>query len=272
MAKVLIVGLGDIGQRLARVLLAAGHEVTGLRRSEGAPAGVTLIRADVSAKLPELPAFDYVYYILTPSQPGDEGYRLAYVEGLRHVLGAMAGHPPVRLFFVSSTGVYAQDQGEWVDETSPAEPESATGRRLLEAEALAAGAAFPATVVRFAGIYGPDRERLIRWVESGKPVQSEPPAWTNRIHSDDCAGFLAHLLQKDINGSEIERLYIGVDDCPVPQHEVLDGLAAARGLAPVPHEIRPGAGQNKRLSNRRLKESGYVLRLPSWVDGYKNTK
>lgn len=272
MASVLIAGLGDIGQRLAVLLQRGGHEVHGIRRGEVAPAGVHLIRADLLGDLPPLPPVQYVYYILTPADSTDEGYRLAYVEGLKRLLGRLDRSCLRRLFFVSSTGVYAQDSGEWVDETSPARPEGFSGRRLREAEDVAWHSGIAATVVRFAGIYGPGRNRLWRWVESGKPVQADPPAWTNRIHSDDCAELLAFLLEKDVSGAEIADLYIGVDDHPVPQAEVLDGLAAIRGLPPVPHESRPGSGSNKRLSNARIKALGFGFRYSSWVDGYQDTK
>lgn len=282
MAKILIVGLGDIGTRLAAALLAenagheaahaAGHEVWGLRRSAVAVPGVRLIQADVTRPetLGALPrGVDYVYVILTPGESSDEAYRRTYVEGVTQLLTNLDSSCLKRLFFVSSTSVYGQDGGEWVDESSPAEAGGFSGQRLREAENLIRNQKFASTVVRFAGIYGPGRLRLLRWVETGRPVQAQPPAWTNRVHIVDCVRFLAFLLARDVQNLPVEGMYVVADDMPVPQHEVLDWLAAELGLPPVPREGAPGTSQNKRLSNALSKKSGFVYIHPDFRSGYR---
>lgn len=270
MAKILIVGCGDVGGRVALALAAAGHEVHGLRRSAFTLPGVHPLCGDVAdpASLRFPAGLDHVFIILSPGEAGEDAYRRVYLEGTRNVLAALAGQHIRRLFLVSSTSVYAQEDGSLVDEDSPAAGTSASARVLLDMEAEVLRSGWPATVVRFAGIYGPGRLRLLRWVESGRPVQAEPPQWTNRIHLEDCAGLLVFLFEQAIAGTILASVYIGVDDCPAPQHEVLDWLADVQGLPRVAREFRPGAGSNKRLVNRRISALGYRLRFPGYRDGY----
>lgn len=270
MAKVLIVGCGDVGGRLALELAAAGHEVHGLRRSAFALPGVNALAGDVTAPgtlcFPQ--GLDYVFILLAPGESGEAAYRRVYYDGTRHVLAALAGQSLRRLFWISSSSVYGQDDGSVVDEASPTVPGSATARVLLESEDVARASGWPATVVRLSGIYGSGRLRLVNWVESGRPVQEEPPAWTNRIHAADAAGLLSFLLARDLEGVALADTYLGSDNEPAPQHEVLDWLADRLQRPRVPHESRPGAGQNKRLSNRRLRALGYSLRYPEYRVGY----
>lgn len=270
MAKILIVGCGDVGSRLASLLAEQGHEVYGLRRSKLDIPGVQALTADVT-KADSLifpVGLDYVFVILAPGEYGEESYRRVYLEGTRNVLDRLQGQNPRRIFWVSSSGVYGQESGEWVDESSPADPAGPTSRVLRETEKLFDAVPWPATIVRFAGIYGPGRLRLLDWVRQGKPVQAEPPAWTNRIHVDDCAGILAFLFVRDLAGTNLASVYIGTDDHPAPQHEVLDWMAGRMGLPCVAHESRPGAGSNKRLSNQRISALGYVFRFPDYQSGY----
>lgn len=270
MAKVLIVGCGDVGGRLAVQLAAAGHEVHGLRRHPFALPGVQALAGDVTdpATLRFPDGLDYVFVLLAPGESGEAAYRRVYYDGTRHVLAALAGQSLRRLFWISSSGVYGQDDGSWVDEDSPAVPASATSRVLLDSEQLARGGAWPATVVRLSGIYGSGRLRLVNWVRTARPVQSAPVSWTNRIHAADAAGLLAFLLGRDLAGVALADTYLGTDSAPAPQHEVLDWLADRLSLPRVPHETRPGAGSNKRLRNARLLALGYTLRFPDFRTGY----
>lgn len=270
MAKVLIVGCGDVGSRLACLLAAAGHEVHGLRRSSLEIPGVEWLPGDVTRPETLLPplGLDYVFVLLAPGEPGEAAYRRVYFEGTRHMLAALQGQALRRLFWVSSSSVYEQDDGSWVDENSPAEPTAPTARLLRESERLLESLPWPATVVRFSGIYGPGRLRLLNRVREGRPVQADPPAWTNRIHVDDGAGLLAFLLAEDLAGTPLDALYLATDNQPAPQHEVLDWLADRMGRPRLPRESRPGGG-NKRLSNRRVNLLGYRWQFPDYRAGYE---
>ena len=141
-------------------------------------AGLLPVAADLAdpaaAALPA--AVDAVVYAAAADESSDEAYRRAYVDGQRklHAALAAAGASPARWLFVSSTGVHAQADGETVDEESPAEPDRFSGRRLLEGERFAATAASVAVSVRFGGIYGPGRNRLVETVRRGGACRERP--------------------------------------------------------------------------------------------------
>ena len=264
MRQLLIAGCGDLGQRLALRLAGQDWEVTGLRRQ---PARLDPAIKPVAADLLD-PAtlravagdWDAIIYPATPGERSPEAYRAAYVTGLTHLLASARA---ARLIFVSSTAVYGQDNGEWVDEHSPTEPASFSGQVLLEAEAITAR--HDGQVVRFAGIYGPGREYLIRSVRSGQArCRQHPPQWTNRIHADDCAGVLQHLLELE----QIEGIYCGSDSRPAPRCEVLNWLATELGL-PAPSSAAGDEGQGKRVSNQRLIASGFQFQYPDYLSGYR---
>ena len=274
MAKVLIAGCGDVGTALGERLVAAGHTVWGLRRRvESLPAGILPIQADLElpralAALPK--GLEIVFYAAAGSAFSEEGYRKTYVEGLRNLLEALkAGTQPVsRLIFVSSTGVYGHRQGEWVDERSPTQPEHFSGQVMLEAERVALEGPYPAIAVRFGGIYGPGRNRLVETVRRGDPCVDAPPTYTNRIHRDDCAAVLHHLVALE----RPESLYLGVDSHPAPQCEVMDWLASRLGVPP-PLRVSAAPGDSpqrgsKRCRNDRLLASGYRFLYPSYREGY----
>lgn len=275
MARILIVGAGDVGGRLAVMLVAQGHQVWALRRSlpsqREALAGVHCLVADVTqaqtlTALPE--RLDIVVTALSPGESGVAAYRRVYVEGTRNLMQALAGQKLLHHFWVSSTSVYGQSQGEWVDADMPAQPATDTAHELLAAEAVAQAAGWRCSIVRFAGLYGPGRHWLLRWASSGRPVQTQPPSWSNRIHVEDAAGFLAHLTRLALAGQPLRATYIGVDDLPTPQHEVLAWLAAQLGCSSPTAENTPDANLGKRLSNSSLRSSGYVLRFPDFRAGY----
>jgi nucleoside-diphosphate-sugar epimerase len=271
---VLIAGCGYLGNALGAALLCDAHEVWGLkRRPVGLALGIRPIEADLglAATLGGLPTdLDFVFYMASPGGGDDALYRAAYVTGLRNLLEVLEARRerPARVFFVSSTAVYAQEDGEWVDETSPTEPRHFSGRRLLEAERLLFESPFEGTVVRLGGIYGPRRSRLIERVRTGSAVyRGKPPQYTNRIHRDDCVGAFRHLMGLEAP----ESLYLGVDCEPAAEASVLGWLAGALG-APPPRAVesapRRRGGGNKRCRNERLIASGYAFRYPTFREGY----
>ena len=198
-----------------------------------------------------------IVYCASADARTDEAYERAYVRGLDNLLDAVDARLVERVIFTASTAVYHQDSG-WVDESSPTEPTSFTGRRLLEAERLLH--AFPATTIslRLGGIYGPGRTRMVRSVERG---ELGPDRYTNRIHLDDCAGALEHLLRVE----HPDPVYVGVDDDPAPLSEVA-AFIAHRLEVDAPALEGPPSG--KRCRNAKLVESGYGFEMPSYRDGY----
>ena len=271
----MIAGCGDVGSRLGVQLKDAGWQVYGLRRSVAAlPEGITpvagdLADTDVPAQWPE-GVLDYLVYAAAATDHDEAGYRRAYYDGLANTLAWLKqrGQSPKRVIFVSSSGVYAQDGGVWVDENSPAEATRYSGRIMLEAERLLQGSDYPATVVRLTGIYGPGREWLLKQVRMGYRVVSEPPLYANRLHADDCAGLLAFLLQADAAGKALDDLYIGVDDDPAPLHEVVGWLRDYLGVTEWAEESTVRRSGSKRCSNARARALGWVPRYPSFREGY----
>jgi nucleoside-diphosphate-sugar epimerase len=272
---VLIAGCGDVGSRLARQLQALHWQVYGLRRNVSRlPEGVLGVAGDLFS--PSCPvqwpegAVDYLVYCAAASEHDEAGYRAAYVDGLKHVLGWLSakGQAPRRLLFVSSSSVYAQQDGEWIDEQSVTEPVGYSGRLMLEAERLAHGCAFAATVVRLTGIYGPGRERLLSQVRQGYRVAQEPPLYGNRIHSEDAAGLLAFVLQADARGVSVADCYIGVDDSPAPLADVVAWLREYLGVTEWSAEATVRRTGSKRCSNARARALGWVPQYPSYREGY----
>ena len=269
MSKVLVAGCGDLGMVLARRLAEAGHDVVGLRRSvEAMPAGVQLLTADVTSPstLERLATIqpEILVYCVAATEHSDENYRLSYVEGLRNVLAVLENVPLRHVFFVSSTSVYGQETQEWLDEDTLPLPRDFSGQRMLEAEALLAD--YPATVLRFSGIYGPGRARMVTLAQTPAQWPSKN-GWTNRIHRDDGAAFIQYLIGQ-LGHVIPARLYLVTDSQPVALYAVLHWLAQRLQVEAGAIMPPPVAG-NKRLSNQRMLATGYRFIYPDYTAGYQ---
>ncbi|MDG6779059.1 NAD-dependent epimerase/dehydratase family protein [Thiomicrorhabdus sp. zzn3] len=274
MANVLIIGCGGIGCELALTLKEQGHHVYGLRRDiSEIPEGIEPIEADLShTSLPFPENLDYVFYTASAGKHKDVAYYQAYVSGVKHSLHNLEGQNLKRLFFISSSSVFGQNEGEWVTEESPVSGNNFSTKRLLEGEELINQSPFPSTIVRFGGIYGPGRTHLIDLVQQGKAHCMED-VYSNRIHSADCVGMLSHLMNLDMQSPEkVDSLYIGVDDQPTPSCEVYEWLAEQLNAGYIEH-LEPTENSrlmrsNKRLSNAKIRATGYNFQYPSYQDGY----
>jgi len=269
--RVVVAGLGDVGGRAAATLAAAGHEVVGVRRSDTAgPPGVTMVRGDLTddtlvGRLPE----DVDALLVTVSSDGRDPdlYRAAYLDGPSTLLAGLArrGDDVRRVLFTSSSAVYGQRDGEWVDEGAPTAPTSPTARVLVEAERAHLDGPFPATIVRLTGIYGPGRTRLVDLVRERRAVVGSTPSWTNRIHAADAAEALVHLLGLD----DPAPVYVGTDDEPADRAEVYRWLAEHLGVdgPRVDDDEAPDRG-SKRCSNALLRSTGWSPAYPTFREGY----
>ena len=270
--KILIAGYGDIGTKVGQQLHQNGHQVYGLKRNARTITGpVTPISADLSRPLANktLPCeFDQVIYILSAAGFNEQAYQQAYVDGVRHLSQALGTNLEKlkRFIFVSSTSVYSQNQGQWVDEESATLPNGFNGQIMLEAEKQVL--TLPnSLVVRFSGIYGEGRNRMLSQVQAGKIAASQPVIYSNRIHSDDCAGALLHL-------SEIETLNDSVilasDNRPDSLHEIQQWLADQ--LAVPQHarqfDVPSRRAGSKRIKNQRLLDLDYRFIYPDYQAGY----
>ncbi|MBO0907908.1 NAD-dependent epimerase/dehydratase family protein [Arthrobacter sunyaminii] len=272
---VLIAGCGDLGTEAGLRFAAAGFSVLGWRRSpEKIPAPITGRAADLtgsSGELPRIPAdTDVVVIAVAAGRRSEDAYRAAYVDGTANVLDALErdGVHPQRILFVSSTAVYGDAGGAWVDENTPAAPPSATAAVILEAEELLHSRRPDAVVLRLSGIYGPGRTRLIDSVTAGTAAVPAAPHLTNRIHRDDAAAAIVHLMTRD---PAPEPLYVGVDDEPADLADVLRFLATELGRD-LPAPSGPGGssrGGDRLLSNARLRGTGFEFAYPTFREGYR---
>ena len=268
--RILLAGCGDVGLRVAVRLLAQGDEVWALRRNpprESVP-GLRWLGADLTAPHApgSLPAgIARVVYLPAPDARDKAAYRALFVDGLRHLLEALDARALKQVLLVSSSAVYGEHDGDWVDEDTPPAPMGFNGTLLLEAEQWLAAQAVPSSVLRLAGLYGPGRMQLVERVRSGAQcVPREVPHWANRIHVDDAASAIAHLLRLEAPQS----LYLGVDDTPMPLDELYDFLAALIDAPPPEEGAAPVGVGSKRLSNARLRASGWAPQWPDSREGY----
>lgn len=280
----LVVGCGYLGERVARRLVARGEPVWGtVRSSQRAEvlraSGITPVIADVldTALLEGLPAADRMLHCVGFDRSAGLAMRTVYVDGLRNVLERVAGRTG-RLVYASSTGVYGQDDGGWVDEDAPTEPRHESGRVCLEAEALAReyasahGIAW--IVLRFAGLYGPGRVPRRAAIERGEAIVGDPSKYVNFIHVDDAANAAVAALDRGEPG----RVYHVADDRPTTRREFYGQVAACLIVAP-PQFVPPAADtpearreeSNKRISNRRLRnELNVDLAYPETASGLRD--
>ena len=272
MAKVLIVGCGDLGTAIATRLHLAKHEVIGVRQSSQVlPYAMQTIQADVTQ--PDLLSAlenlnpNVVIYCVSASASTDTSYQAHYVTGLKNVLATQANNQALQhVFFVSSTRVYGQPTQDLLDETIAAKPADFGGERLLEGENLLDNLSCKSTKLRLSGIYGTGRLYLVNMAKdfSKWPADNN---WSNRIHRDDAAGFIAFLVEKVAQNQAIQDCYIVTDDMPTQQYDVLRWLATQMQLDTSQIKT-PQTQSGKRLSNKRLRETGFELQYPNYQAGY----
>lgn len=274
---VVLAGCGDLGARVGRRLLEAGHGVLALRRNPSLlPEGIPGTAVDLRHSRPELPARTAAVVVaLAPDTRDAETYRSIFLDGLANLLDAVRRCARVpRVLFVSSISVYGRDDGGWVDETTPAEPSSPTGAVVREAERLLHAELPSAVSLRLAGLYGADRGRLLRRLRAGDLSIPAQPRYTNRIHVDDAAAAIVHLLTAV---GAPEPVYLGSDHEPADYERLLRFLAAELEVpAPAPGENGTHSENGtlresgKRCCGDRLRATGFRFAYPSYREGYRS--
>jgi nucleoside-diphosphate-sugar epimerase len=273
--SLLVIGCGDLGSAVASHFAAVGWQVWGVRRQPQSLSGVTMLAADVTepTSLQVLSSLmpDLVLIVLTPGAYTDERYQNVYVRGLTNCLGALNRSRLRRIVWVSSTSVFDQNDGQLLDESSPALPRSFAGQRLLEAEALLSASDIPHTIVRCGGIYGRGRERLLRQLQSGLRSPLLPPRYSNRIHRDDAVGILQFLLARAADDMPIQNLYLAVDAEPVLITDIEHWLCSQIDIDYESLEVQEGElrGGNRRCSSKRLQALGYAFLYPTFREGLR---
>ncbi|WP_152050733.1 SDR family oxidoreductase [Tautonia marina] len=275
----LIIGCGYLGMRVARRMMAAGHRVFATTRSRNraellAREGMEPILADVlnPESLDDLPAVERAFYCVGYDRSSQVPIQRVYVDGLRHTIGRLASRAK-RLIYASSTGVYGDLGGDWVDEDTPADPQTESGRACLHAEHLLADFAkvsmYPVTILRYSGLYGPGRLMRREALRLGQPIAADPESYLNLVHIDDAASAAVLALRNPRPGPR----YLVSDDRPILRREFYECLAEALGGPPPtftePSDDGPIRGNaSKRVSNRRIKsELNWTLQYPDITTG-----
>lgn len=278
----LIVGCGYLGKRVAARWLAEGDSVAALTRSPENAAGLQaqgispvlgdVMRPETLAALPEV---DTVLWAVGWDRSSGISQRDVYVVGLRNLLGQVTRRAS-RLIYISSTSVYGQADGEWIDETSEANPTQPNGQACRDAENSlepwrpGGGESPVATTLRLSGIYGPGRLlSKVATLRNGEPFAGHPDAWLNLIHVEDAAEAVVTCAAREIPSP----LFLISDNEPVPRRAYYSALAELVGAPPprFSEEDSSGtatvgstrtAGLNKRCNNR------FARHLLQWTPRY----
>lgn len=274
--KILIIGCGYIGLPLALRLKERGDEVTGwvhstasaealveheLRRVIVGNVGHSKVWKTVDKD------YDVVVHCASSGRGNSEAYEQVFLAGMMNIHEHL---PIARQLFVSSTSVYGQAQGEWVTELSVADPEAETGRILRMAEGVALTG--HALVVRSSGIYGPGRGVLFEKFKRGEAViEGDGSRWMNQIHQHDLVSAIEHL----ISTGDIGQIYNVTDDAPVTQKDFYKWCSEFLGkplppYGPVNLNRKRGL-TNKRVSNAKLKGTGWKPAFPSFREGIEKS-
>lgn len=277
-----IVGCGDVGCRLALLLRDDGIDVIGFVRSESGLQRLTTLGIhpqacdlDQARSLPPQPP-DWLFHFAPPPPRGHEDARL------RALLATLPA-PPKRLVYCSTSGVYGDCQGRWIDEDEPLKPAHDRAQRRVDAEQAvteyAARNGTTAAILRAPGIYGPGRLRADRLREGRALVLAEQSPWSNRVHADDLAA-AARLAARHTLAPGTSRAYNVADGEPLSMTDYLLRCAAVLGLPAPPQrplaEVLAAASpmqreflaESKRLVNRRaMAELGWRPRSLNDANG-----
>ncbi len=290
MNPVLIAGCGDIGQRVARSYRAQGIAVQGLARSEARATrlraeGIEPVLADLADRgmLKDLPTAGAMVFYFAP--PPTQGERDPLIQNFLTAIDP--ARRPAKLVLISTSAVYGDCQGAWITEAQAAEPQTARGRRRLDAENTlrrwGRETGVPCVILRVGGIYGPGRLPVAR-LQKGLPVlEPVDSPYTNRIHQDDLARVCVAAAQRGLAG----EIYNVADGHPGTMSQYFIDVAKALGLPPPPIVSRAEAEkvmsagmlsylrESRRLDNRKMrKELAVELQYPDLAAGLaalKNT-
>lgn len=282
MADRLVFGCGFLGREVAKRWAARGDRVfavtrSELRRAELESLGLIPVRADVTQveTLVGLPSCETVLYAVGWDRRAGHSRRQVYVEGLKNVLERLP--PPKKLLFISSTGVYGNANGAWVDETSPCRPRREASIAIYAAEQLLGGHSLAgrAVILRMAGMYGPGRMLRVNELKGQSPMPVAANSFLNLIHVEDAAEIVVTVADR----VDPPELFNVADGRPADRREYFAFAAQLLGL-PSPEFVEPETtansqrhdGEHKRVCSRKLFERlGIQLRYPTFREGWTAT-
>lgn len=257
---ILFIGYGKTSQRVAKHLFAEGHQITALSRTK--KMDVPHLCQDVAQiDLSQIDPIDCVYIILSPQERSIKSYKETFLNSAKTITQALRYHPVQRCVVVSSTRVYNGHVGGTVNDDSAVAVSDAQGQILYEMEqTYLQFFAERCVIVRPSGIYGTSIDRMRKLAES--TTNYEQLCWTNRIHIDDLARFLAELAHLNT----VKSHYIVSDSRPYPLHEILMWFQRQCGLPLLHHEAKEHTG--KKIYATHLQELGFILKYPDCFEVY----
>jgi nucleoside-diphosphate-sugar epimerase len=263
----LIFGCGYLGERVARRWRDGGDDVTVVSRNNDRcdrfrEQGFRAIVADVTKPetLAGLPKADTVLFAVGFDRSAGPSIENVYASGVRNVLAALPSESG-KFVYISTTGVYGNAAGNWVDEDTPPDPERDGGRASLAAELVLTGHPFGSRlyILRLAGLYGPGRVPFLDLLRAGEPVPAVSEGYLNLIHVDDAATVVVACAKQKRKGT----LYCVSDGCPVLRGDYYREVARRIG-APPPTFVKPDLNSPRALraeSDRRVSNSRMLAEL-----------
>lgn len=279
MTKRLIIGCGYLGRRVAEKWVADGHQVFALTRSQQhaedfRESGILPLIGDVMSpeSLPDFPEVELVLYSVGFDRNSGHSIGDVYIQGVKNILEVLPNSVK-RVIYISSTGVYGQTDGSWVNEQSATIPTRPGGIACLKAEQILQQGRFGerTTVLRLAGIYGPDRIPRLEQIKSGEPMSIPQDGWLNLIHVDDAVTVVDAVVTQEPKQS----CYLVSDGSPVNRGEYLAEIAAILKAPPITFvsadpntAVSQRASGTKRISHRCLADEFNILwRYPTYREG-----
>lgn len=296
----LILGCGYLGQRVAERWRQPGDNVFAVTRTDEQAStferwGLQPVVADVTMpsslkQLRALPTIDTLLFAVGMDRSRYSDIRDVYVQGLRNVLSTLSlangdgkdtissesqmtpRDADIHLIYISSTGVYGDFGGDWIDESAETDPQREGGKACLAAERwiLESGWGQRATILRFAGIYGPDRVPTADKLQQKQWSQLSADGFLNLIHVDDGVGIVCRVANETPSGD----IYHVSDGQPPRRRDYYDFLAQQLGVGDIPWDpsasapAESRAANSKRVSNKKLvRRYDPTFRFPDFRSG-----
>jgi len=270
--RLLIIGCGKLGQQVGLFAKDMPLDLIGFKRKKITSTNLKIIEQDIFEEsfFDKVKKFSphFIIYCLSSDNPSEKSYQKNYVDGLKQVIASTKHIKNFQhLFFISSTSVYGENSGHFIDEFSETSPENYRGIILLEAERLMELVDFNYTVIRLSGIYGTGRNYMVnlsqdiaRWPDFDR--------WTNRVNEEDAANFILFLLTQCLNNKVPEKLYLLTDNEPVRLYDLLNWIRQQLNLNENSKpNLRPVLG--KRLRSSIIPTLQFKYKFPSYKLGYK---
>ena len=267
--RILIVGCGYVGTELAKLLRDNGHAVYTLSRSAKYINGCNHISADLMNLVPEmLPDVQYIFFLAAPDHHSKTAYENIYMHGLEKLINAYKDRPVKRLIFASSSVVYAENSGQWIDETATTHRDEFRADTMLQAEEIALSFSQSPMIARISAIYGPGRHPLLDQVLRQERFLKHDTVYSNRIYITDLCRALEHLMRIEYN----ETIYNITDQEPTPINTILSWLATITGTL-FPEAALSDQNDHRNLKNRRISceriiRAGFSHMHPSFQQGF----